>query len=48
VIKDYVATEKGLRFIDLWDAMLTADGKPREDLGWRTASTPITRATSCA
>jgi lysophospholipase L1-like esterase len=32
VIKDYVATEKGLSFIDLWDAMLTPDGKPREDL----------------
>jgi len=32
VIKDYIATQPNLRFIDLWDAMLTSDGKPREDL----------------
>jgi lysophospholipase L1-like esterase len=32
VIKRYVATQKGLLFIDLWDAMLTPDGQPREDL----------------
>ena len=32
VIKDYIATQPNLRFIDLWDAMLTPDGKPREDL----------------
>lgn len=32
VIKSYVATQKGLLFIDLWDAMLTPDGQPREDL----------------
>ena len=32
VIKDYIATQPHLLFIDLWDAMLTADGKPREDL----------------
>jgi lysophospholipase L1-like esterase len=32
VIKTYVATQKGLLFIDLWDAMLTPDGQPREDL----------------
>ncbi len=32
VIKRYVATQADLRFIDLWDAMLTADGQPREDL----------------
>jgi lysophospholipase L1-like esterase len=32
LIKDYIATQPGLHFIDLWDAMLTADGKPREDL----------------
>jgi lysophospholipase L1-like esterase len=31
-IKSYVATERGLVFIDLWDAMLTPDGQPREDL----------------
>jgi lysophospholipase L1-like esterase len=35
VIQDYVATQSGLRFIDLWDAMLTPDGKPRADL-WTT------------
>jgi lysophospholipase L1-like esterase len=32
LIKDYVATQPRLRFIDLWDAMLTPDGKPREDI----------------
>jgi lysophospholipase L1-like esterase len=32
MIKDYVATQKNLMFIDLWDAMLTPDGKPREDI----------------
>jgi lysophospholipase L1-like esterase len=32
VIKDYIATQRNLHFIDLWDAMLTPDGKPREDL----------------
>jgi lysophospholipase L1-like esterase len=32
LVKDYVATQKNLYFIDLWDAMLTPDGKPREDL----------------
>jgi len=32
VIKDYIATQPGLLFIDLWDAMLTPDGKPRADL----------------
>ena len=32
LIKEYVATEKGVHFIDLWDAMLGPDGKPREDL----------------
>jgi lysophospholipase L1-like esterase len=31
-IKQYVATQQGLLYIDLWDAMLTPDGKPREDL----------------
>jgi lysophospholipase L1-like esterase len=29
--KDYVATQKNMHFIDLWDAMLK-DGQPREDL----------------
>lgn len=32
VIKNYIATQPHLLFIDLWDAMLTADGKPREDI----------------
>ncbi len=32
VIKDYVATQPGLLYIDLWDAMLTPDGQPRRDL----------------
>jgi lysophospholipase L1-like esterase len=31
-IKDYVATQQGLHFIDLWDAMLTPEGQPREEL----------------
>lgn len=32
LVKDYVATQPNLLFIDLWDAMLTPDGQPREDL----------------
>jgi len=32
LLKDYIATQPGLKFIDLWDAMLTTDGQPREDL----------------
>jgi len=32
IIRDYIATQPGLRFIDLWEAMLTPDGKPRADL----------------
>ncbi len=32
LLKDYIGTQKNLHFIDLWDAMLTPDGKPREDL----------------
>jgi len=32
LLKDYIATQKNLMFIDLWDAMLTPDGKPREEL----------------
>ena len=31
-IKDYIATQQGLHFIDLWAPMLTADGQPREEL----------------
>jgi len=32
MVQEYVATQPGLLFVDLWDAMLTPDGKPREDL----------------
>jgi lysophospholipase L1-like esterase len=32
LIRDYIATQPNLHFIDLWDAMLTPDGQPREDL----------------
>jgi hypothetical protein len=32
LLKDYIATQPNLQFIDLWDAMLTSDGKPREDI----------------
>ena len=35
LIKDYIATQPGLLYIDLWDAMLTPDGQPRPDL-WVT------------
>jgi lysophospholipase L1-like esterase len=32
LVKEYVATQRNLHFIDLWDAFLGPDGKPREDL----------------
>ena len=32
LVKQWIATEKGLSFVDLWDAMLTKDGQPREDI----------------
>ena len=32
VIQEYIATQPDLGFIDLWDAMLTPDGQPREDI----------------
>lgn len=32
IIRDYIATQPGLHFVDLWDAMLTPDGQPREEL----------------
>jgi lysophospholipase L1-like esterase len=32
VVKAWVATQANMHFIDLWDAMLTADGQPREEL----------------
>lgn len=31
-LQQYIATQPGLAFVDLWGAMLTPDGKPREDL----------------
>jgi lysophospholipase L1-like esterase len=31
-IRDFIATQPDLGFIDLWDAMLTPAGQPREDL----------------
>jgi lysophospholipase L1-like esterase len=32
ILRDYIATRADLGFIDLWNPMLTKDGKPREDL----------------
>ncbi len=32
LIKDFIAGEKNLDFIDFWDVLLAPDGKPREDL----------------
>jgi len=32
VIKEYIASQPNLFFIDLWNAMLTADGQPRKDI----------------
>jgi lysophospholipase L1-like esterase len=32
LIKNYAAATPGLLFVDLWDAMLTPDGQPREDI----------------
>lgn len=32
LIQAYTATQENLYFIDLWDAMLTPDGRPREDI----------------
>ena len=32
LIQEYTGTQKNLYFIDLWDAMLTPDGQPREDI----------------
>ena len=31
-LQQYVATQKGLEFVDLWSAMLDPAGQPREDL----------------
>lgn len=32
MLRDYIATQRNLKFVDLWNAMLTPDGLPREDL----------------
>jgi hypothetical protein len=32
LVREYVATQPDLKFVDLWDAMLTKDGQPREDI----------------
>jgi lysophospholipase L1-like esterase len=32
VLRAYIATQQKLEFVDLWNAMLTPDGKPRDDL----------------
>jgi lysophospholipase L1-like esterase len=32
LIQDYITTQPSLRFINLWDAMLTPEGRPRTDL----------------
>jgi len=32
VLREYIATQPGLKFVDLWDVMLTPEGKPRDDL----------------
>ena len=31
-LKDYVTSQKNMHFVDLWDAMLTPDGRPRDDI----------------
>jgi len=32
VMREYIATQPDLGYVDLWNAMLTPDGKPREDI----------------
>ncbi len=32
VLQQYIATQPDLKFLDLWTAMLTPDGKPRENI----------------
>ena len=32
LMREYIATQPALKFIDLWDAMLAPDGQPREDI----------------
>jgi lysophospholipase L1-like esterase len=31
-VKAYVSTQRGLKFVDMWGAMLTAEGKPRQEI----------------
>ena len=31
-LQDYISTQPGLEFVDLWAAMLTPEGQPREEL----------------
>jgi len=31
-MREYIATQPDLGYVDLWNAMLTPDGKPREDI----------------
>jgi len=35
LVKQWIAGEQGLSYVDLWSAMLTPDGQPREDI-WVT------------
>jgi len=32
MMREYIATQPDLGFVDLWDSMLTPDGQPREDI----------------
>lgn len=32
IVKEYIATQKNLHYIDIWDAFLNAEGQPREEL----------------
>ena len=32
LVREYIETRPDLKFVDLWSAMLTADGQPREDI----------------
>jgi lysophospholipase L1-like esterase len=32
VLREFIATQRNLAFVDLWGPMLTVDGRPREDL----------------
>ena len=45
VMRRYIATQPDLAFVDLWDAMLTPAGQPREDLWVEDRCTLTTRVT---